>query len=84
MPTASLPRPPPVSAGEVLRRYPHVCAHIICESLGYATPTVAGSILLAFIKKDKHYCEWVACLCAATHKLIYVKNCIMCRSTALS
>jgi len=82
MPITALPRPPPATAREVLARYPHVCAHIICESLGYATPSVAGSILLAFIKKDQHYCEWVMSLCVAAHKQSYVKNCVMCRSSS--
>ncbi len=45
---------------DVLRRYPRICANIICESLGYATPTVAASILLAVIKGKKHHCEWIA------------------------
>ena len=45
---------------EVLRRYPRICAHIICESLGYATPSVAASILLAVIEGKEHWCEWIA------------------------
>ncbi|MGD0088289.1 MAG: hypothetical protein ABSE73_00020 [Planctomycetota bacterium] len=43
----------------VLRRYPRICAHLICESLGYATPTVAASILRAAIHKQQHFCEWL-------------------------
>lgn len=49
----------PHDRNETLRRYPRICAHVICESLGYATPTVAAGILLAAIKGEKHYCEWV-------------------------
>ena len=44
----------------VLARYPHICANIICESLGYATPTMAASILKAVIEKKPHHCEWIA------------------------
>ena len=44
---------------DVLRRYPRLCAHLICESLGYATPTVAASILLAAICHEPHHCEWI-------------------------
>ena len=50
----------PATREEVMRRYPRLCAHIICESLGYATPTVAASILKAAIHGQKHYCEWIA------------------------
>lgn len=43
----------------VLHRYPRLCAHIICTSLGYATPSTAASILHAYIHGKKHYCEWI-------------------------
>ena len=49
----------PAHPKEVMMRYPRICAHIICESLGYATPTMAASILLAAIQGKKHYCEWI-------------------------
>lgn len=75
MPITALPRPPPATAREVLARYPHVCAHIICESLGYATPSMAGSILLAVIKNEKHYCEWIAC-CYGCDPVMPVRNAI--------
>ena len=35
------------SAEDYLRRYPRLCAHVIAESLGYATPMVAATILKA-------------------------------------
>jgi len=75
MPTASLLRPPPTSTSDVLRRYPHICAHIICESLGYCTPSLSASILLAFIKKEKHYCEWLMS-CYSCEPVVPVKNAI--------
>jgi len=43
----------------VLRRFPRLCAHLICESLGYATPSTAASILRAYIHGKRHYCEWL-------------------------
>ena len=75
MPARTLQRPKPASREDVLRRYPRICAHIICESLGYATPMVAGSILLAAIKHEKHYCEWVMA-CFGCDPVLPVKDAI--------
>jgi hypothetical protein len=49
-----------LSAEEVLSRYPRLCAHIICESLGYATPLKAADILRDALMGWPNYCEWVA------------------------
>lgn len=35
-------RPKPDSPQEAMRRWPRVTAHVICESLGYATPSKAA------------------------------------------
>lgn len=43
---------------DVLKRYPRIIAHLICESLGYASVLHAANMLLAFIEKKPHYCEW--------------------------
>jgi hypothetical protein len=59
----------------VLRRYPRICAHIICESLGYAAPSTASSILRAVIHKQQHYCEWVQS-CFGCDPILPVKNAI--------
>ena len=71
----TLLRPKPASREEVLQRYPRICAHIICESLGYATPSTAGSILLAVINKEPHYCEWIMS-CYGCDPVLPVKNAI--------
>ena len=43
-------------------RYPRICAHIIAESLGYATPGVAAAILKDATERTPNYCEWaIAC-----------------------
>lgn len=47
------------TAHDYLRRYPRVCAHIIAESLGYAVPMVAASILQHAEENKPHYCEWI-------------------------
>ena len=44
---------------DALRRWPRLCAHLICHSLGYATPSKAASIVLAAARREKHYCEWI-------------------------
>jgi len=45
---------------EYLRRYPRICAHIIAESLGYATPCTAANILRDAHRRQENWCEWIA------------------------
>jgi len=42
-----------------LCRYPRLCAHVICESLGYATPLRAASIVKNAHEREEEWCEWV-------------------------
>jgi len=44
----------------LIARYPRITAHIIAESLGYATPRTAAAILLDAINQRPNMCEWVA------------------------
>lgn len=44
---------------DVLRRYPFLCAHIIAESLGYATPSMAARILRDAAHGNENWCEWI-------------------------
>lgn len=44
---------------QVLARFPHICAHIICSSLGYATPNVAAMILKDALTGQENWCEWI-------------------------
>ena len=44
---------------DIMRKFPNVVAHLICESLGYATPTHAAYILQRAIVGDPDYCEWI-------------------------
>ena len=46
---------------ELITRYPNLIAHLICCSLGYATPRVAANILWNAINDQPEYCEWIAC-----------------------
>lgn len=52
-------RPSPSTAQDYLQRYPRICAHIICHSLGYASPTTAASILRHAHRDEPDYCEWI-------------------------
>jgi hypothetical protein len=45
---------------EVLGRYPRVVAHVIAESLGYATPDLAAKIVADSMEGQPNYCEWIA------------------------
>ncbi len=44
---------------EVMRRYPRITAHIIAESLGYATPSKAALILKDARERKENWCEWI-------------------------
>lgn len=44
---------------DVLRCYPALCAHIIAESLGYATPSIAATILRDAVLERENWCEWI-------------------------
>ena len=48
----------PNTIREVLERYPSLTAHLICESLGYLTPTAAANAILNHIRGSAFYCEW--------------------------
>ena len=49
----------PVDSVAVARRYPRVVAHVIAESLGYATPACAAGIVLDAIRGRENWCEWI-------------------------
>ena len=55
MDTTQEPKP----AEYYLTRYPRLCSHIIAESLGYATPRVAATILKDAKEGRHNYCEWI-------------------------
>lgn len=48
-----------ITAEDYLRFYPRICSHIICESLGYATPSKAAIILRDSVNTGVNWCEWV-------------------------
>lgn len=45
--------------GYYLHRYPNIVSHIICASLGYATPTTAAYIIKDYGEGKQNFCEWV-------------------------
>lgn len=46
-----------MSTTQVLKRYPRIAAHLICESLGYLTPKGAANLIIACKKNEPFYCE---------------------------
>jgi hypothetical protein len=48
-----------LSVQETMKKYPLITAHIIAESLGYATPTCAASILKDAREGRENWCEWI-------------------------
>lgn len=43
---------------DVLRRWPNLIAHLICQSLGYFTPCSAANAVLSFLRREAYWCEW--------------------------
>jgi hypothetical protein len=43
-----------------LTRYPRIIAHLICHSLGYATPSCAAGIVKDAHERKENGCEWIA------------------------
>jgi hypothetical protein len=44
---------------DVLARWPSLVAHLICASLGYATPSTAAQIILDYANGRENWCEWI-------------------------
>lgn len=49
----------PISRDEIMKKYPRITAHIIAESLGYASPSCAAAILCDAVENKKNYCECI-------------------------
>lgn len=67
-----------LSIQETMKRYPVLTAHIIAESMGYATPSCAARILKDAREGKKNYCEWIHS-CYQGDALMAVKNSILFR-----
>lgn len=58
-----------------MKRYPGLTAHIIAESLGYATPSCAARILNDAREHRENCCEWIYS-CYGSDPLPAVRNAI--------
>ena len=63
------------SVEETMKKYPCLTAHVIAESLGYATPSCAARILKDSREGKKNYCEWIYS-CYTSDPLQAVQNAI--------
>jgi hypothetical protein len=43
---------------DIIGRWPRLIAHVICCSLGYATPECAANIVRDYLAKRENWCEW--------------------------
>jgi len=68
-------RPAELSLKEIMKEYPRITAHVIAESLGYATPSCAARILKDARERKENYCEWIDA-CYGGDPLPAVKNAI--------
>jgi hypothetical protein len=48
------------SADDIMRKYPALTAHVICASLGYATPSLAARIVRNAKWGLPTFCEWIS------------------------
>jgi len=64
-----------LSVEETMKRYPRITAHVIAESLGYATPSRAARILKDAREGRKNYFEWISS-CYGSDPLPAVRNAI--------
>ena len=49
----------PETTEEIMSRYPRITAHVIAESLGYATPSCAARIVRDAKYRRENWCEWL-------------------------
>lgn len=63
---------------QFMARYPRITAHIICCSLGYATPTTAAAIGLDALHRRENWCEWIYS-CYRRNARAAVQHAIRCR-----
>lgn len=68
----------PLSTDKVMRHYPRLTAHVIAESLGYATPAYAARILKDAREGRENYCELIS-FCYGADPLPAVRNAIRSR-----
>jgi hypothetical protein len=52
-------REKPETPWQFMKRYPRTTAHIISESLGYATPSTAARIGIDGLYGKENWCEWI-------------------------
>lgn len=49
----------PERPDDLIILYPRLTAHVICRSLGYATPTTAAYIVYDAHRRRQNFCEWI-------------------------
>jgi hypothetical protein len=58
-----------------MKRYPRLTAHVIAESLGYASPSCSARIISDAKTGRNNYCEWIYS-CYGGNPLPAVRNAI--------
>ena len=48
----------PITSEDVIKRYPNITAHLICQSLGYFSPMAAANAIANHINGLETCCEW--------------------------
>lgn len=47
-----------LSQEDILRKYPRLVGHLICQSLGYFTPLAAANAIAHYMVNKPFFCEW--------------------------
>jgi hypothetical protein len=57
---------------DVLRRYPRLVAHLICESLGYFSPDAPANAIVHGKRGERFACEWYVHMAGADRSLVEI------------
>ena len=64
----------PGSVEDVLKRYPRLTAHLVCQSLGYFSPLSAARAILDHATQTSNACEWYIHMAGNGRSLLQVNR----------
>lgn len=63
-----------MDARTILKKYPRLAAHLICESLGYFTPVAAARAIISYRKNEPFMCEWYSHIASCRGKGLFDRD----------
>jgi hypothetical protein len=61
-----------ITTEDMLRRYPRLVAHLVCESLGYFSPDAAANAIIHAKRWEPFACEWYMYMAGADRSLVEI------------